>query len=160
MDSSRRLAEDALRLGVSTASDVDDVIATLGQVFDEVMGDHDIGAGRIHQVEAARRGLRFHRRRDAVRGEDHGSAVDLLQALEPVVAVHQLDPAFLQLVGHVGVVDEVAEHSDLLTRTRFGGLLGGADRFHDSMAVSARRDLEDVHASSLPGVLTGEAIEA
>src|SRR5205807_408039 len=107
VDSSRRLAENALRLRVSTAADVDDVIATLGQVFDEVVGDHDIGAGRIDQVEAAGRGLRFHRRRDAVRGEDHGPAVDLLQALEPVVAVHQLDPAFLQLVGHVGVVDEV-----------------------------------------------------
>ena len=95
-----------------------------------------------------------------MRGEDHGAAVDRVQALEPVVAVDQLDAVFLQLVGHMRVVDEVAEHPDLLAGAGLGGLLGGADRFDDAVAVATRRDLEDVHASSLPVVLTGEAIEA
>ena len=145
MDFSRRLPEDALRLRVSPAADVDDVITALGQVFDEVVRDHDVGAGRIDQVEATGRGFRLHRRRDTVRGQDHGSAVDLVQALEPVVAVDELDPVFLQLVGHVGVVDEIAEHPDLLARMRLGRLLGGSDRFHDAMAIAARRDLQHVH---------------
>ena len=141
----RCLADDALRLRVSSAADVDDVVAALGQVFDEVVRDNDIRAGRVDQGQTARRGLVFDRRRDAVRGEDHGSAVDLVQALEPVVTVDQLDPVFLQLVGDVGVVDEVAQHPDLLARMRLRRLLGRADRFDDAVAVAARRDLQHVH---------------
>ncbi len=109
------------------------------------MRDDDVGAGRIHHVETAFGSLRLHRRRDAMRGEDHRAAVDRLQALEPVIAVDQLDAVFLELIGDMGVVDEVAEHPDLLARMGLRGLLGGPDRFHDAVAIATRRDLEHVH---------------
>ncbi len=154
------LADHAFRLRMAAAADVDDVIAALDQVFDEIMGDDDVGTGRVHHVEPARGGPGLDRRRDAVRGEDHRAAVDRVQALEPVVAIDQFDAVFLELVGDVRVVDEVTQHPDLLAGPGFGRLLGGANRFDDAVAVATRRDLEDVHASSLPGVLTGEASEA
>src|SRR5438876_12406099 len=78
-------------------------------------------------------------------GEDDGAAVDGLESFEPVVAVDQLDAILLQLVGDMGVVDEVAEHSDLLPRAGFRRLLRSADRLDDAMAIATRGDLEDVH---------------
>src|SRR5438094_2824707 len=77
--------------------------------------------------------------------EDDGAAVDGLESFEPVVAVDQLDAILLQLVGDMGVVDEVAEHSDLLPRVGFRRLLRGADRLDDAVAIATRGDLEDVH---------------
>src|SRR5438093_9031890 len=77
--------------------------------------------------------------------DDDGAAVDGLESFEPVVAVDRLDAILLQLVGDMGVVDEVAEHSDLLPRAGFRRLLRSADRLDDAMAIATRGDLEDVH---------------
>ena len=158
-DVPRLLADDTFRLRVAASADVDHVVTALDEVLDKIMRDDDVGAGRVHHVETAFGSLRLYRRRDAMRGEDHGAAVDRLQALEPVVTIDQLDAVFLQLVGDVGVVDEIAEHPDLLARMGLRGLLGGTNRLNDAVAISTRRDLEDVHASSLPAGQTGEAIE-
>src|SRR2546421_5448997 len=42
-------------------------------------------------------------------------------------------------------MDEVTQHPDLLRRMGFRGLVGGADRLDDPVAIPPRRDLEDVH---------------
>src|SRR5437016_13624439 len=42
-------------------------------------------------------------------------------------------------------MDEVTQHPDLLPRMGFRRLLGGADRLDDPVAITPRRDLEDVH---------------
>src|SRR2546421_12474077 len=42
-------------------------------------------------------------------------------------------------------MDEVTQHPDLLPRMGFRRLLGGADRLDDTVAITPRRDLEDVH---------------
>src|SRR5207253_10897684 len=82
---------------------------------------------------------------DAVGREDHGTAVNSFAPFETVVAVAQLDAVVLQLVGDVRVMDEVTQHPDLLPRMGFRRLLGGADRLDDPVAITPRRDLEDVH---------------
>jgi hypothetical protein len=140
---------------VAAAADVDDVVAPLGQVLDQVMGDHHVGAGGIDHLQAPLGGARFDRRRDAMRREDDRAALNPVQTLDPVIAVDQLDAAGLELVGHVGVVHQVPEHPDLLSRIGPGRLLGGPNRFHHAVAVATGRDLEDVHPdSSLPTAKT------
>src|SRR2546421_12078641 len=42
-------------------------------------------------------------------------------------------------------MDEVTQHPDLLPRMGFRRLLGCTDRLDDAVAITPRRDLEDVH---------------
>ena len=83
-------------------------------------------------------------------GEDHGAALDLVQALETVVPIDQLDPVLLQLVGDVDVVDKVTEHPDLFSGMSPGSLFCRPDRLHHAVAVATRSDLDYVHDWSLP----------
>ena len=142
------LAHHPFGLRVSFTSDVDDLVALAGQVRDELVGAHDVGARRVHRRQAKLHRAPLDLGRNAVRGEDHGAFFDLLQPGEPVGLVDERDPLALQVVGGMGVVDQHAEHVD-----RAVGLLanplGDAERIHHPVAVTARRDLENFHTGGL-----------
>src|SRR5689334_20491392 len=77
--------------------------------------------------------------------EDHGAAIDLVEPFETIVTVDQLDAVSLQLVGDVRVVNEIAEHADLLAGVGFGRLFGGTNSLDHAVAITTGRDLENVH---------------
>src|SRR5439155_23497161 len=140
----RRLAHHALGLRVAFAADVHHLIALAGQVRDQLMGAHDVGARGVNGLEPELDRSLLHLRRHAVRSEDDGSLFDLLQPAKAIRLIDEGDPLLLQVVGGVGVVDEHAQH----VHRALGFLpdpLRDPERVDHPVAVPTWRDLQDFH---------------
>ena len=86
-----------------------------------------------------------------MRREDHGARIDHLQASHAVVGINQRNAVVFELIGDVLVVDQVAKHLHRLRHSCFARLrahlAGYLDGVYNAMAVTARGDLDDLHAS-------------
>ena len=95
-------------------------------------------ARRVDRLQPARRGVRVHRRRDAVRGEDDGRA---LRHLGLLVDEHRA--ARLEVADDVEVVDDLLADVDGRP-VEVERLLDRLDRALDAGAVAAGRREEDL----------------
>src|SRR5215472_4659494 len=126
------------------AADVDHLVPTSRQVLYQVVGPHDVGTGGVHGVEPHLGGPFLDLRRHAVGREDDGAAADLFEAREPARGVDQPNALLLELVGDVGIVDELTKHVHGAVRG-LTDALGDPERVHHAVAVASRRYPYDLH---------------
>ena len=107
LDVPGRLAGGALDLLVALVADQQDVVVLGGEAPRLVVHLGDQRAGGVDRLQAARRGLLVHDRRDAVRGEDHGGTLGHLVELLDEDRAARLQPG-----DHVLVVHDLLAHVD------------------------------------------------
>ena len=127
-----RLAHRALDLLVALVADQHDRVALGGELLRlDVHLGHE-RAGGVDRLQPARLGVRVHRRRDAVRGEDHGLALGHLGLL-----LDEDRAALAQLLDDVLVVDDLLAHVDGRA-VQLERALDRLDGTVDARAVAAR----------------------
>src|SRR5256885_7248478 len=144
VDAARRLADDPFRFRMPFATDVDDLVTLVREVRHQLMRADDVRARRVDRLEAQLDCPLLDLRRHAVRREDDGAVLDVLQPRKAVGLVHKRDALFLQVVCGMGVVNEHAEHVDRALGL-FAYSLRDPKRVHHAVAVAPRRDLHDFH---------------